>query len=127
MTFKHMRGTTLGDSVGDHDHLREHLREGYVPSALILNAMDEQPFAHTAGKAIHLGIHEAEDGTWRMGGVTEGFGGKPRRRHIPDTVAKAVYEFVGRRLLPGRELRGNFGGGMGAHFPEPQLRETLTT
>lgn len=106
--FHHLRGMPLGDAVGDHDHLREHIREGYVPSALLLNAMDEQPYAHTAGKAFALGIHEGEDGEQRMGGLTPAYGGTLRRRHSAETVAKATYEFVARRLLPGREVRGNF-------------------
>jgi hypothetical protein len=115
-----LRGRPMGDSMGDHEHLREHMREGYVPSALIVNAMDEQPY-RDIGKYMHLGIHDNEDGEQMMGGLREGHSGRYARRHSDYVVATAVYQYVGRRLLPGREIRGNFTTGS---VPEPKMTTT---
>lgn len=37
-------GETLGDAFGDHSHIMSHIKEGYVPAALIWNAVKESGY-----------------------------------------------------------------------------------
>lgn len=77
-------GATLGDvSGGDHDHLREHIAEGYVVPSLLLNAVAEAGYLYPA-VILNYG-----------GGDTMGGG-----IMTADTVKRAVRGYLTRRLVP---------------------------
>jgi hypothetical protein len=44
--MKTQGGKTMGDVAGDTDHLESHIKEGYIPGALIYNALKEAGFPH---------------------------------------------------------------------------------
>lgn len=66
-------GTTLGDASGNHDHLREHLTEGYVVPSLVFHALQEA--GYRSPEAIYL------------------YGSA-------DSIGRAVRRYVKTRLLP---------------------------
>jgi len=42
------KAPSLGDATGDHDHLRNHIREGYMHGSLIANALQESGYPNLA-------------------------------------------------------------------------------
>lgn len=46
-------GAMLGDAVGDHEHLREHIREGYVMAHLLIAALRECGYREPAAMFWH--------------------------------------------------------------------------
>ena len=79
-------GTPLGDSVGNHDHLREHMREGYVVPSLLWNAVAE------VGYRFPEVILSARP---------EGMGGSGA--YMSDSVTRALRRYLKARLLTAEE------------------------
>ena len=75
-------GVPLGDTSGDHDHLREHMAEGYVVPSMIVNAVVEKGYREPA---FIIGYADG-----RIGGP----------RAMTSLVRPAVRQYLTRRLVP---------------------------
>lgn len=52
-------GKTLGDSLGDNDHLLSHIKEGYLHGSILVNAMREAGYNDSQiGFHYHLRLHK---------------------------------------------------------------------
>lgn len=75
---------TLGDATGNHEHLLDHMKEGYVVPSLLLNAVVEAGYKFPA---VILGVSTAHK---TMGASYAYIGG----------VTNSVRKYLNKRLLP---------------------------
>ena len=73
-------GKTLGDAIGDNDHLLSHLEEGYVHGSLIVNAMREHGYGDQQIGFFYHGAGRGDD-------------------YFLTSIRKAVRKYFERRLL----------------------------
>jgi len=69
-------GETMGDSSKNHDHLVDHMEEGYLHGSLLVNAMRERGY-----KDEQIGFHY--------------------QLRVVDTFKRAVRRYLQKRLIPG--------------------------
>ena len=68
-------GKTMGDEQGDHNHLINHMEEGYMPGSLLVNAMKERGY-----KDEGIGYHY--------------------QLKVVDAFKRAVRRYMQKRLIP---------------------------
>jgi hypothetical protein len=91
--------TPWGDSTGNHDHLLDHMREGYVVPSLLVNALRERGYKDV-GIYLHLHmdpVRPDREGSGRMVG-TDTMGGEDS--HGYDGVKRDLRTYLTRRLIP---------------------------